>query len=561
MQAAFTENARETSENSGFQFWRGTLRKARYVVAPMVDQSELAWRMLSRKYGAELCYTPMLHSSIFVKDPNYRKDSLQTCEQDKPLIAQFCSNDPDTFLKAAQLAEPYCDAIDLNLGCPQVIAKRGHYGAFLQEEWDLIARMVKTCHQNLKVPITCKVRIFPSVEKTVQYAQMLEAAGCQILTVHGRTREQKGRFTGIADWSYISAVKKAVKIPVLANGNIQYLEDVHRCLKETGVEGVMTAEGNLHNPALFHGINPPVWDMLLEYLDYAEKYPCPLSYMRGHAFKLCQHALMTHKNLRNLFASAKDVNEFRDAATKLRDACEADVEKFKEDPLNFKQELDLPLPYWLCQPYVRPNPHEERKIDPENREMRKQINLKRAEDILKINSKEAGFSMNKIKKMLKKPHKNHDPALKPKFEPCINCKNPKGLKCEFTLCKSCCRNRANLEMKGCTGHNIRRREFSQDEKETYNMNNNSEACSNNISENAYLGDSETNCDAADNKNIFKYTTGAEDTMSDSKAASIYNPESVVPFTDSNALTSVKTQVNPVMLSLSSNGLPETESPS
>ena len=59
------------------------------------------------------------------------------------LYLQFCCNDPDTFLKAAQLAEAHCDAIDLNLGCPQVIAKRGHYGAFLQDEWDLIARMGK----------------------------------------------------------------------------------------------------------------------------------------------------------------------------------------------------------------------------------------------------------------------------------------------------------------------------------------------------------------------------------------------------------------------------------
>lgn len=240
-----------------------------------------------------LAYTPMFHARLFADGLPYRQSMFQPTRSampsppdsfhqsqlqetdlhldgnpsiDRPLFVQFCANDPDVLLEAARYAQSYCDAVDLNLGCPQGIAKKGHYGAFLQEDQDLIYRLVNKLHAGLDIPVTAKMRILDTKEKTLEYAKMLLSAGASIITVHGRRREQKGHNTGVADWAMIKFLRDSLpsETVIFANGNILQHEDIKTCLDATGADGIMSAEGNLRDPSIF-APPPPIGQEGREY--------------------------------------------------------------------------------------------------------------------------------------------------------------------------------------------------------------------------------------------------------------------------------------------------------
>jgi tRNA-dihydrouridine synthase 1 len=263
------------------EWWR-SLGSPRLIAAPMVDQSELAFRQLCREHGCQLAVTPMLHARMCLEQPDYLKTHFSTTRAsaappghadaaadaaataaasaaataagfvaDRPLLAQFCGNDAATLVAAARLVEHAVDGVDLNLGCPQGIARRGRYGAFLLEETALLVGIVSALHAALRVPVTCKIRVLPTLAATVALCRALEAAGCSLLTVHGRTRHNMKQAISAADWEAVRTIKRAVSIPVVCNGSLACFDDVRACLDFTGCDGVMTSEALLENPGLF----------------------------------------------------------------------------------------------------------------------------------------------------------------------------------------------------------------------------------------------------------------------------------------------------------------------
>eukprot|EP00930_Biecheleria_cincta_P003324 TRINITY_DN104255_c0_g1_i1.p1 TRINITY_DN104255_c0_g1~~TRINITY_DN104255_c0_g1_i1.p1 ORF type:complete len:420 (-),score=70.68 TRINITY_DN104255_c0_g1_i1:74-1333(-) len=276
-----------------WHWWRQNLGNPKYICAPMVRQSELAFRMMVRQHGTCLCYTPMIPVKTFLAcpessddmeadpetgDPVTQADYFSTCPQDRPLFAQFGGRDPGDILEAALLVQDRVDAVDLNLGCPQRSAQRDRTGAYLMDEPHRVQRILKKLVANLKVPVTAKIRVFPDVKQTVDFALMLQDTGIAALAVHGRRREQR-HHEGAADWDAIAAVKSALAIPVIANGNILKRQDADTCMKITGADAVMSATTLLSNPHLFakrdslHETFEGRIELALEYLRYCEKYP------------------------------------------------------------------------------------------------------------------------------------------------------------------------------------------------------------------------------------------------------------------------------------------------
>jgi tRNA-dihydrouridine synthase 1 len=253
-----------------------------------------------------------------VEDKKYKAKHFSTNPDDSPLFVQLCGNDPEYVLGAAQLVQTECNAVDINLGCPQAIAKKGNYGSFLLEKPEIICAVVKKLHSDLNIPVTCKIRCLPELKDTLDLVSKIVQSGCSLLTVHGRTKEQNKERVGACNWDAIKAIKEMVKIPVFANGGIYNHQDVLDCMEYTGVDGVMSSESLLENPALFSGEIHDLDKLAFEYLDLWKEWDFTnLGCLKAHMFKMLHSGLSRHTDLRNSLGQAKEYQTYRDVVTSI----------------------------------------------------------------------------------------------------------------------------------------------------------------------------------------------------------------------------------------------------
>ena len=246
--------------------WYASIGSPKLFVAPLVGYSEPAFRVLCRRLGAQCCSTPMIDAAGYAASPRYRAEyAFSGGAADRPLTAQLGGSDPAALARAAALvaATGHCDAVELNMGCPQRCAKKTASGAFLMEDPARAVACVEAMRAALdahnatrpagapKVACVVKIRCFDDVPRTLALAAALERAGAQMLTVHGRTRHAGGgRRTAaqLANWDWIRAVKERAGIPVISNGNVRHAADVAACFEATGADGVMSGVGCLRRP-------------------------------------------------------------------------------------------------------------------------------------------------------------------------------------------------------------------------------------------------------------------------------------------------------------------------
>ncbi len=225
--------------------------------SPLAGCTDLAFRMTARHYGMKFAFLEMVSSEALVRNTRKTMDLLKSLPEDRPLGAQLVGCDPGVMGEAAAIIEEMgFDLLDLNLGCPvPKIVSPGGGSALLAapEKAEKIFREV--VRKVRKIPVTVKMRkgfSDPSGDEAVQISRMAEDAGFSAVTVHGRTRVQG--YSGTADWEAIGKVKKALKIPVIGNGDVVTGDDARRLLAVSGCDGVMIGRGAMGNPWIYRSI-------------------------------------------------------------------------------------------------------------------------------------------------------------------------------------------------------------------------------------------------------------------------------------------------------------------
>lgn len=221
------------------------------ALAPMEDVTDLPFRVVCKRLGADIVYTEFTASEALIRDIPKALKKISVCDEERPVAIQLFGGKDESLAGAARVAEQFNpDFIDINCGCWVKNHVARNEGAGLLRDLPLFEKIVRSTVKATKLPVTVKTRLGWDHDNIVilDVAKMVEQAGAQALTVHCRTRSQA--HNGFADWDWLAKIKKTINIPVIGNGDVTTPEDA-KAMLETGCDGVMIGRGAIANPWIF----------------------------------------------------------------------------------------------------------------------------------------------------------------------------------------------------------------------------------------------------------------------------------------------------------------------
>lgn len=286
----------------------------------MYKVTDLPFRLLCKEQGAALCFTEMANAEAIKRNNKATFRLIEIAEQEKPVGIQVFGAKPTVCAEAVKIVceNSKADFIDFNLGCPVRHIRQQGAGAALLLRPKRIAEIIKAIVAASDRPVSAKIRCLPNIKETVHIAKIIERNGAGFLTIHGRTIKQM--YSGEPDYAAIKAVKQAVGIPVIGNGNVKDKLTIDKML-ETGVDGVMIGRAAIGNPGVFaelqgkQGINRV--QAFFRYLELAREHNCiNPGYVKLQAIQFVRH-LKNHSLTQQIERSktAEEIESFVRAAT------------------------------------------------------------------------------------------------------------------------------------------------------------------------------------------------------------------------------------------------------